>query len=95
LLSRGRIIVVTHAKTFIHIVRRADILGGEPIVAGTRVPVRTIVQYARIYNDDLRKMEGVYPSIARADIEEALAFYEANREEIDRYIAENEDDEED
>jgi uncharacterized protein (DUF433 family) len=40
-------------------------------------------------------MEGVYPSIARADIEEALAFYEANREEIDRYIAENEDDEED
>ena len=86
--------MVTHAKTFTHIVRRADILGGEPIVAGTRVPVRTIVQYARIYNNDLREMEGVYPSIARADIEEALAFYEANRGEIDRYIAENEDDEE-
>ncbi len=67
-------------------------LGGEPIVAGTRIPVRTIVQYARIYNFDLEEMEGVYPSIARADIEEVLAFYEANREEIDGYIAENEDD---
>ncbi|HEY8293252.1 MAG TPA: DUF433 domain-containing protein [Thermomicrobiales bacterium] len=84
--------MVTHSKTFTHIVRRADILGGEPIVAGTRVSVRTIVQYAQIYNHDMKEMAGVYPSIARADIEEALAYYEANREEIDRFIAENEDD---
>lgn len=84
--------MITHSKTFTHIVRRADILSGEPIVAGTRIPVRTIVQYAQIYHHDLKEMESVYPSIARADIEEALAFYEANREEIDRYIAENEDD---
>jgi hypothetical protein len=28
--------------------------------------------------------------LARTDIEAALAFYEANREEIDRFIAENE-----
>lgn len=86
--------MVTRPKTFTHIVRRADILNGEPIVVGTRIPVRTIVQYARIYNFDLKQMEAVYPSIARADIEEALAFYEANRAEIDRHIAENEDDEE-
>ncbi len=38
-------------------------------------------------------MDSVYPSVARADIEEALTYYEANREEIDRHIAENEDDE--
>lgn len=61
---------------------------------GTRIPVWTIVQYARIYNFDLKQVEGVYPSIARADIEEAFAFYEANRVEIDRHFAENEDDEE-
>lgn len=86
--------MVTHAKIFTNIARRAGILSGEPIVAGTRIPVRTIEQYARIYHHDLKAMEGVYPCIARADIEEALAFYEANREEIDRNIAENEDDEE-
>lgn len=62
-------------------------------MAGTRIPVRTIVQYAQFYNYDLNEMAEVYPSVASADIEEALAYYEANREEIDRHIAENEDDE--
>lgn len=55
--------------------------------------MRTIVQYAQFYNYDLNEMAEVYPSVASADIEEALAYYEANREEIDRHIAENEDDE--
>jgi uncharacterized protein (DUF433 family) len=85
--------MVTHRKTFAHIVRNPGILGGEPIVAGTRIPVRTIVQYAQIYNYDLNEMAEVYTSVSRADIQEALAYYEANRVEIDRHIAENEDDE--
>ncbi len=84
--------MVTHPKTFTHIARRSDILGGEPIIAGTRIPVRVIVQTARFSSDLVEVNEG-YPILTRADIEEALAFYEANREEIDRYIAENEDDE--
>jgi uncharacterized protein (DUF433 family) len=31
-----------------------------------------------------------FPHASPADVEEALAYYEANREEIDRDIAENE-----
>ncbi|MGI8857731.1 MAG: DUF433 domain-containing protein [Thermomicrobiales bacterium] len=84
--------MVTHPKVFTHIARRADILGGEPIIAGTRIPVRVIVQTAQFSSDLVEVNEG-YPILTRADIEEALAFYEANRAEIDRYIAENEDDE--
>lgn len=84
--------MVTHPKTFTHIARRPDILGGEPIIAGTRIPVRVIVQTAR-FSPDLVEVNEAYPLLTRADIEEALAFYVANRDEIDRSIAENEDDE--
>ena len=84
--------MVTPSKIFTHIARRTDILGGEPIIAGTRIPVRVIVQTAR-FSHDLVEVNESYPILTRAEIEEALAFYAANRDEIDRYIAENEDDE--
>jgi uncharacterized protein (DUF433 family) len=75
---------------FPRIVRNPRILGGEPTVAGTRVSVRIIVQ---AYQDtpDFAMMLEDYPMLDRAAIEEALAFYEANRAEIDRHIRENED----
>lgn len=82
--------MVTHPKTFTHIARRADILGGEPIIVGTRIPVRVIVQTAR-FSPDLVEVNESYPILTRAEIEEALAFYAANRDEVDRSIAENED----
>jgi uncharacterized protein (DUF433 family) len=87
--------MVTHPTTFTRIVRNPEILDGEPVVAGTRVPVRVLVQYDRIYCHDLEQLGHSYPTLTRADIEEALAFYEVHREEIDWYIAENEDDEDD
>lgn len=85
--------MVTHPKTFTRITRTPDVVAGEPVIAGTRTPVRTIVQYARIYRDNPSMLESVYPHLTRADIDEALACYEAHQAEIDRYIAENEDDE--
>lgn len=85
--------MVTRPKIFTRIVRIPGVVGGEPVVAGTRISVRVIVQYDRIYHHDFEKIVGAFPHITYADIEEALAFYEANRGEIDRYIAENEDDE--
>jgi uncharacterized protein (DUF433 family) len=87
--------MVTHPKTFTRISRTPGVVGGEPVIAGTRTPVRTIVQYARIYQDNPAMLETVYPHLTRADIDEALAYYEAHRAEIDRYIAKNEDDEDD
>jgi uncharacterized protein (DUF433 family) len=75
-------------STYSHIVRRPDILEGEPTVAGTRVPVRAIVLYFRIYRD-LDRLGHAFPMLTRAALEEALDFYQAHTEEIDRYIAEN------
>ena len=74
-----------------HIVRNPLVLGGEPTVASTRVPVRSIVIAWQLHRD-LNRVCRAYPMLSRADVEEALNFYSQHRDEIDRYIAENEDD---
>jgi uncharacterized protein (DUF433 family) len=70
------------------ITRDLDVLGGEPIVRGTRIPVRSVVLTWR----ESGAVEGVldsYPTLARRDVEEALAFYEAHQAEIDQHIQAN------
>jgi len=72
-----------------HIVRNPEILAGEPTIVGTRIAVRNIVEAAR----DTQSVEDLYsdyPTATREAIEEALAFYADNRDEIEAYIAENE-----
>jgi uncharacterized protein (DUF433 family) len=72
------------------VVRNPRILDGEPIMEGTRVPVRVIVVAER-YANDLDEIVRGYPMLDRASVEEALSFYARHREEIDRYIVENDD----
>ncbi len=73
-----------------HIVRSPEILGGEPRVAGSRISVRVIVQTAR-YSREKAEIYGAHPTVTPEAIEEALAYYQAHREEVDHYIKENED----
>jgi uncharacterized protein (DUF433 family) len=75
---------------FPRIVRTPGIVGGEPTVAGTRISVRIIAQ-AYEQDPNIDAMLEDYPMLDREAIEQALAYYEANRAEIDRYIQENED----
>lgn len=73
------------------IVRDPRVLGGEPTIAGTRVPVRAVVVAFRLHGDRAR-VGRAFPTASPEAIDEALAFYESHREEIDRFIAENEAD---
>lgn len=77
--------------TAAQLVRNPRILRGEPIIAGTRVPVRAIVVSWR-FEPDLARMHEAYPSVSPQAVQAALAYYENHRAEIDRYIAENEAD---
>ena len=71
------------------IVREPGVCGGEPTIRGTRVPVRSIAIQWQYYGD-LERVRSAFPQIDIPAIEEALAYYEAHREEIDRLIEENE-----
>ena len=70
------------------IIRDPRILGGEPTVKGTRIPVWSIVVTHRYYGDT-EQVCRAYPMLDRAAVEEALAYYKVNAEEIDRSITEN------
>ncbi len=81
-------------ERFPRITRTPGVVGGEPCIAGTRVSVRCIVLYSRLYRDNPAYIESALPHITRAEIDEALAFYVENQAEIDDYIAANDVDEE-
>ena len=79
-------------KAFPRIVHDPEIVGGEATVRGTRVPVRSIVLMYRLYHD-IDRLRRAFPRLDSGAIADALAYYEANRDEIERYIAENGEDE--
>ena len=70
------------------IVRNSSILHSEPTVEGTRIPVRAIVLFKHEYGD-ITGIQNALPSLSLGDIETAMRFYREHRDEINRYIAEN------
>jgi uncharacterized protein (DUF433 family) len=79
----------TKATPTSQIVRDPHVWGGEPVIRGTRVPVSSIViEWQR--SKDVTKVREAFPRVDAAAIGEALAYYDAHREEIDNLIEENE-----
>jgi uncharacterized protein (DUF433 family) len=64
------------------------ILSGEPIIKGTRTPVRAIVEMWRMGNSPEEIVQGL-PHLTLAQVFDALSYYSDNQEEINRYIENN------
>jgi len=64
------------------------ILSGEPIIKGTRTPVRAIVEMWRIGASPEEIVQGL-PHLTLAQIFDALSYYSDNQEEINLYIEKN------
>lgn len=67
------------------IVRDPRIHGGEPIVRGTRVPVRAIV-VAWNAEPDMASILEAYPRLSAEDVREALEYYVSHCAELDARI---------
>lgn len=65
-----------------------DICGGEPILSGTRIPVRTIVVWTQ-EGKTVDEIAAMYSSLTHAMIHDALSFYYDHRDLIDPLIQEN------
>ena len=63
---------------FPRIVRDPRIVGGEPTIKGTRVPVRSIVLFRR-YEEDLTHNLEAFPRLTPVDVDEALVYYERSQ----------------
>ena len=71
-----------------YVTRQPEILSGEPIIVGTRTPVRAIVENWRL---GMRPEEipSHLPHLSLAQVFDALSFYLDNQAEINDYIERN------
>lgn len=68
---------------------RPGVLGGDPCIVRTRIPVWLLAQ-ARILGSSEAEILRAYPTLRAEDLTNAWAYYRANREEIEQQIKENE-----
>jgi uncharacterized protein (DUF433 family) len=71
-----------------HIVRNDEILGGEPIIKGTRTPVRAIVEMWRI-GVSPEEIPQRLPHLTLSQVFDALSYYLDHQAEINEYIERN------
>ena len=71
-----------------YIERQANVLSGEPVVKGTRTPVRAIVEHWK-FGDPPDEIARKLPHLRLAHIFDALSYYDDHRYEIERYIVLN------
>jgi len=76
----------------LHIVRHNGILGGEPIIAGSRISVSAIVTYWK-QGDKISQILDIFPHLSLYQVLDALSFYFENQDEIDELIRLNESEE--
>lgn len=66
--------------------------GGEPIIKGTRFPVRSVVSYIVKEGILPKELAKEFPHLSLAAIYDALSYYYDYTEEIERLISKNKED---
>jgi uncharacterized protein (DUF433 family) len=71
-----------------YIVTNDQILSGEPIIRGTRTPVRAIVELWRL-GIPAEELPNRLPHLSLAQVFDALSYYHDHHDEINAYIERN------
>ena len=71
-----------------HIVKVAGVLGGEPVIAGTRIGVAFIARLLQA-GEEPSEIIAAYPHLAPAAVYDAISYYLDHREEIDQLIGDS------
>jgi uncharacterized protein (DUF433 family) len=79
---------MVQATEYLYIVRDKRILSGEPIIKGTRTPVRAIVETWRMGVAPEEIPKGL-PHLTLAQVFSALTYYSDHQDEINSYIERN------
>ena len=79
---------MTIATEHHYIVRDDDILGGEPIITGTRIPVRAVVEVWRL-GVSPEEIPVHFPHLTLAQVFDALSYYADHQADIQAYIDRN------
>jgi uncharacterized protein (DUF433 family) len=79
---------MTTATEHHYVVTDDQILGGEPIINGTRTPVRAIVEVYRL-GVAAEEIPNRLPHLTVAQVFDALSYYNDHPREINAYIEQN------
>jgi uncharacterized protein (DUF433 family) len=71
-----------------YIVRDDQILGGEPVIGGTRTPVRAVVELRRLGTSP-EQISASLPHLTLAQVFDALSYYSDHQDEINSHVARN------
>jgi uncharacterized protein (DUF433 family) len=69
--------------------KKSGVCGGDACIAGTRVPVWSLVNARNLGMNDVDILYN-YPTLTIEDLKNAWNYYRANQEEIDQLIRDNE-----
>jgi uncharacterized protein (DUF433 family) len=79
---------MAHPTRYKYITRRDDVLSGEPIIVGTRTPVRAVVEAWRVGTAPEESPQD-FPHLTLAQVFTALAYYSDHQTEINDCIERN------
>jgi len=71
------------------IIKNPEVCGGDACTRGHRIPVWLLVNFRRL-GGSAEEILHAYPSLTRADLDDAWEYAAAHAREIDRAIQENE-----
>ena len=82
-------VAVKKPKIHPHVFRKKDICGGRDIIAGTRIPVWSIIKWYKL-GLSVEEVMREFPQLTPSQVHDAFSYYYDNPEEIEKDIAENE-----
>ncbi len=87
--TRQRQLAESDGRHHPYVERRPGICGGEPVITGTRFPVRSVVTNIYRLGMTPEEMVEAWPYLTLAHIHDALSFYHDHRSLIDGAIRKN------
>ncbi len=89
----GRLSVARLAeKPHPYIAADKDYCGGSPVIAGTKFPVRSVVNYVLRQGITPEELVKEFSHLTLAQVYDALSYYYDHKKEIDRELEENAED---
>lgn len=79
---------MVHTTQHKYIVNDDEILGGEPIISGTRTPVRAIVEIWR-QGVSAEEIPVRLPHLSLAQVFDALSYFSDHQAEINQFLEQN------
>ncbi|MCC6739337.1 MAG: DUF433 domain-containing protein [Planctomycetia bacterium] len=69
-----------------YVSRRKSVCGGEPVIRGTRFPVRSVVEYVLRQGMAPEEMVREWSHLSLAQVYDALSYYHDHKGEVDALI---------